>query len=483
MTNKSLILGVVTALFAISLGFLSSTAARADSILVASLRSSSGVASTGTVGLYTTLGAPVSPDLISGLNEPSDLEVVGSHLFVVNYGQTFFGSVGEYTTLGVPVNPALISGLYASIGIAVSGSDLFIAHFGNAAPGARVGKYTTSGTTLNPDLITGLNGANGIAISGSHLFVSSYGAGTIGEYTTSGVPVNPDLITGLNGPAGIAISGSHLFVASSSGVGEYTTSGVPVNPDLITGFGFSPQGITVSGSHLFVTYTIAGTIGEYTTSGVPVNPHLISGLTLPFATAIVRGPSPVTTPINENFDEIPPANVNTASGPVGPFFTGTNFRILGRLPPPGVGGATCRAPTSGNCLVLNGTSGVLTSLVALEPGEYRLSFDAIGNINATTGVNDVTVTLGPNGSGSLYDQSFMLGQHNTTSGIVSQLITVSTPEIVDLRFTSTGTLGANGTVLDNIRLAAQVPEPATLGLTVLGLLGGAVAGFARRERN
>jgi hypothetical protein len=186
--------------------------------------------------------------------------------------------------------------------------------------------------------------------------------------------------------------------------------------------------------------------------------------------------------LSENFNELTPANVNTPgpNAPVGPDFFGTNFRILG----PGVGGATCGGPAFGNCLVLNGTTGVLTSKpVTLEPGSYFLSFELMGNRNAAEGTtNHVTVSLGPSVSrGFLYDDPFALPNRISHTTVTDHLITVSTPMSVELIFTSTGTLGANGTVVDNISLAAApaVPEPATLGLMVLGLLG---AGIVRRKR-
>jgi hypothetical protein len=64
-----------------------------------------------------------------------------------------------------------------------------------------------------------------------------------------------------------------------------------------------------------------------------------------------------------------------------------------------------------------------------------------------------------------------------TTGIVTDHpITVSTPEDVELIFKASG--GGGDPVLDNIRLAA--PEPASLGLMTLGLLGAGL--FAGRKR-
>lgn len=64
----------------------------------------------------------MNASLISGLTTPFGIAVSGSDLFVVNTGTILSnnGTVGEYTTSGAPINPALISGLASyPYGIAV----------------------------------------------------------------------------------------------------------------------------------------------------------------------------------------------------------------------------------------------------------------------------------------------------------------------------------------------------------------------------
>jgi hypothetical protein len=181
--------------------------------------------------------------------------------------------------------------------------------------------------------------------------------------------------------------------------------------------------------------------------------------------------------LNENFNE--QATTPGTGLVVGPVtigdFTALRFRILG----PAGTSPHCRAPLSGNCLLLNGgasPNSLTSKKVTLEPGvSYFLSFDAIGNPNASN--NMLTVTLGP--GGSLFDKTIPLATGSSTF-TEDQLIRVSTMETADLVFRGSGTIGANGPIIDNIVL--EVPEPATLGLMALGLLGGAVAGFARCKR-
>jgi hypothetical protein len=249
---------------------------------------SPGATGDGTIGEYSTSGAPLHPSLVSGLDDPLGIALSGSDLFVAFH---FDGTVGEYTTAGATVHSSLISGLGSDTqNVAVSGSDLFV------ASGNKIGEYTTSGAPLSPSLITGLSTPVGMAFSGSDLFVSNYASNTIGEYTTSGTPVSPSLISvGLDGPEDIVVSGSDLFVANykNGTIGEYTTSGTTLNPALVSGLGpDNPFGLALSGSDLFVTNIFNGTVGEFTTSGAPVHPTLISGITTPFGIAVVPVPEP-----------------------------------------------------------------------------------------------------------------------------------------------------------------------------------------------
>jgi len=77
----------------------------------------------------TPVGRHRERSLVTGLAYGNlDLAVSGSDLFIVN---TYDGTIGEYTTSGAPVNASLISGLSHPVGIAVLGSNLLVANNGN----------------------------------------------------------------------------------------------------------------------------------------------------------------------------------------------------------------------------------------------------------------------------------------------------------------------------------------------------------------
>jgi hypothetical protein len=208
---------------------------------------------------------------------------------------------------------------------------------------------------------------------------------------------------------------------------------------------------------------------------IMTNKSLILGIV---AVCALPAASQAQVLINENFDTLTPGTVPNGAK-VGPDFTGTNVVIVG----PANNHGSCRPPASGNCLALQNHTGSLVSVpVTLLGGHtYDLSFDVQGNsLVPNTTSSTATVTLG-----SFFDRTFTLTNGSPTDFMsVIDPITVPTSMSrlsVVLAFNGTGSASesrTNGTVIDNILLVAA-PEPATLGLLVLGLFG---AGFAGRKR-
>src|SRR5437763_1612542 len=99
-------------------------------------------------------------------------------IYVTNEGTN---SIGEYNaTSGTTINASLISGLNIPTGIALVGGNLFVAKQGNNT----IGEYNaTTGAAVNSAFLSsGLNAPTGIAVFGGNLFVVNQNINTIGEY-------------------------------------------------------------------------------------------------------------------------------------------------------------------------------------------------------------------------------------------------------------------------------------------------------------
>jgi hypothetical protein len=131
-------------------------------------------------------------------------------------------------------------------------------------------------------------------------------------------------------------------------------------------------------------------------------------------------------------------------------------------------------PGNGLYVDMDGTSnnaGKLTSIaINLAAGTYTLKFDLAGNRrNGSTESVTVQVNMG-----SLVNDVISLSQ-NAPFTTYEYTFTVAAPTVVNLSFEGAG--GDNiGMLLDNV--SVSIPEPGTLALLGLGLVG---AGLARRR--
>jgi hypothetical protein len=128
----------------------------------------------GSIGEYNaSTGAVINANFITGLNQPEGITISGNDLFVVNNaddnnaaGPLTNGSVGEYdVSTGTAINAALVTGLNQPAAVAVLGNDLFVTSYPGGKSSGLVGEYdATTGATLNASFIAGLDDPQGIAV-------------------------------------------------------------------------------------------------------------------------------------------------------------------------------------------------------------------------------------------------------------------------------------------------------------------------------
>ena len=144
--------------------------AEANNILYVALVNSVSTPGQGVIAEYNaTTGALIDGSFITGLNIPEGIWLSGNNLYVANNaafnnlfgGPLTNGTVGEYdATTGAAINASLVSGLNQPADVAVLGNNLYVSTFSN-----NVGLYdATTGATINANFITGLNDPQGLFV-------------------------------------------------------------------------------------------------------------------------------------------------------------------------------------------------------------------------------------------------------------------------------------------------------------------------------
>ncbi len=170
------------------------------------------VSSSSGIGKYTTSGSPINASLVSDPNHFFNRIAVsedGTRLFATDFSA---GTVGEYdANSGVAINASLITGLNGPAGIAIIGSHLYVENsaetFNGPTLGAgSIGEYTLDGGVINAALISGLDEPTDLAALNGRLFILDAYTDSVGEYNaTTGSSINSALVTGLLNPIGLAV--------------------------------------------------------------------------------------------------------------------------------------------------------------------------------------------------------------------------------------------------------------------------------------
>jgi hypothetical protein len=180
----------------------------------------------GYVGKFLLDGTVVNETFLSNLDSPAGISVFGGYLYVTNRNagtvQKFNASSGGLDTLF-----HTITGLNDPTDIAVTSSNVFVAEFGSG----RVDKFALNGTTVSSPLTTGSGHPYGLAVSGSTLLVGDAIDGVIRSFDSSnGALINSSLINGLNYPKYFSVVPTIVSIVKGDG------ADIPVLPTPLLAF-------------------------------------------------------------------------------------------------------------------------------------------------------------------------------------------------------------------------------------------------------
>jgi DNA-binding beta-propeller fold protein YncE len=298
-----------------------------------------------------------------------------------------------------------------------------------------------------PPLGGGRGALTSLSTQASQLFVANGGGNSVFDYSTSPVGGPGTFVApgsgGLESPRGLAFRPDGLYVAGLNGIYVYNTAGAFIRE---FGAGTNPFGLVFNGGYLYATDVFGNFVDEYNpTTGALVSTFVPAGSGgLSGARGLVFAPDGnllVSSPGSGNILEYN----GTTGAFIGVFASGLDPRDLVFGP----NGNLYVANFAGNdVLELNGSTGAL-----------------IGTL-ASTGLNGpVGVLFGPDGE--LYVDGFNNNVVNEYDGINGAYIQ---------------TIGSGAGLVNPRGSAFAVPEPNTLALLNLGLIGALAASRLSRKR-
>jgi hypothetical protein len=248
----------------------------------------------GSVAVYNaTSGALINANLLS-CTDPGGIASSSSDLYIINTaGDTAGqGSIGEYTTAGATVNANLITGLNSPVSIAFSGTDLYVGSVGSLDTNGQydlgtIGQYTADGVAINASLVSGISAPDSLAVTPQSIGAASK-LGYIQQPATVAAnnPISPAVSVAVEDSNGNIITSntSNVTVALTNSAGAVL--GGTLTQAAVNGVAtFSNLSVNTPG-----TYTLTATDGSLTSA---VSSSFT--ITQPFAT-VTNGVLNVTSP-------------------------------------------------------------------------------------------------------------------------------------------------------------------------------------------
>jgi hypothetical protein len=238
---------------------------------------------TGSIGRAKINGTGANNNLITGLNQPSEVAVDSKFIYWAEGGAN---RIGIANLDGSGANPSFITtGVSSPLGIAVTANS-GIYWVNHVAGNDTVGHANIDGSNPVGNFFdTGSADVCGLAADQSFLYwlnTSPPGAERIGRAPLSGATPNPNFITVPTAGCGVAVDGSFLYwEPGATSIGRVPVGGGAPDAAFIPAAATDPCGVAVNSQYVFWGNLDGGIganfIGRANINGNAPNPRLIAG--------------------------------------------------------------------------------------------------------------------------------------------------------------------------------------------------------------
>jgi hypothetical protein len=206
-----------------------------------------------------------------------DVIVKGGFLYWTN---TWSGSIGRANVDGSGVNQNFITGLIEPSGVDVEGSFIYWSSFNAAVGASSIGRANVNGTGVNTSFIAGGTGTVGIEATSTYLYWTNSESDYIGRSNIDGTGVNHTFILTGDRPWNVTANATSLYWSNfwANAIGTSTLAGTGVNQALVQLPASSyPTGVAVDSTYLYWGAYTAGKVGRSSLDGTNVNTDFVAG--------------------------------------------------------------------------------------------------------------------------------------------------------------------------------------------------------------
>ena len=242
----------------------------------------------GTISFLNLNTAETPTVLMSGLDGPAGIEIVGNNIYWINQNTN---SIGRANLDGSGINKNFIPTRESPLYLLHHDGYFYWSNYavddvGRDPLNSSIGRSLVDGTNVDQFFIPQTYFGQGLGTDGTYLYwgnagsPATLGTGTVGRATLSGEEINNSFVTGLNRPTSVLFFNNLLYVtdgAFDSRIINVYLDGTRFDTPLIETQGLSTS-LAIDGVNIFWNSEVSGLIGRADLDGNNVNITFISGL-------------------------------------------------------------------------------------------------------------------------------------------------------------------------------------------------------------